>query len=144
MRVILKNNMAKAMESPTGKDSTKKGQFSVEARDDYVYLVTRGRLDVDNLDAPANAALSLAKEKKIDKLLNDIRYVDSSGVDISIQSKGFGVLWKLREFKKVAIIFKEREIGRLFFSTLEAMHITSKFGGFDNEADAIAWLKDNK
>jgi hypothetical protein len=135
--------MVTATESTKDKEQAKKSHFNVSVRDDYVHLVTKGPLDVNNLDAPANAALALAKEKKLDKLLDDIRYVDSSGVNISIQSKGFGVLWKLREFKKVAIIFKEKELGHLFFSTLEAIHINSKFGGFDNEAEAIAWLKDD-
>lgn len=120
-----------------------KGQFSVDKRGDYVYLVTRGKLDVENLDAPANAALALAKEEDLDKLLDDIRYVDSTGVSIPIQSKGFGIIWKLRTFKKVAIVFKEEEIGRLFFSTLQAMHITSKFHGFKDEAEAIAWLEED-
>jgi len=120
-----------------------KSQFSVEARDNYVYLVTRGPLDVENLDAPANAAIALAKKKKLDKLLDDIRYVDSSGASIAVQTKGFGVLWKLRDFKKVAIVFEGKRMEKLFFSTLGAMHLTSKFNGFGNEADAIAWLKDD-
>ena len=136
--------MAMPEESTENKDNVKKGDFSVEVRDDYVHLVTRGKLDLQDLDAPANAAIALAQDKKLDKLLDDIRYVDAAGANIAVQSKGFGVLWKLRTFKKVAIVFKQERLGRLFFSTIQSIHITSKFRGFDNEADAIAWLKDDK
>lgn len=135
--------MVMAAEFTENKDTTEKSQFSVSTRGDYVYLVTRGELDIDNLEAPADAALALAKSAHLDKLLDDIRYVDSSGVNIPIQSKGFGVIWKLRKFRKVAIVFKQEEFGRLFLSTLQAMHITSKFHGFDNEVDAIAWLEED-
>ena len=122
-----------------------KGRFSVEAKNGYIHLITRGKLDIDHLDDPANAAIDLAREKKIDKLLDDIRQVDSTGADIQVQSKGFGVLWKLRTFDKVAIVFgKEERLSKLFFSTIQTIHITSKFRGFDNEEDAVKWLKNDK
>ncbi len=120
---------------------TSNSQFTVERRGSYIHLVTRGKLEIDSLDAPANAAIALAQKEKVDKLLDDIRFIDSTGASITVQSKGFGILWKLRTFKKVAIVFKHDEIGRLFFSTLQAMHISSKFNGFKDEAEAVAWLE---
>lgn len=118
-------------------------QFSVAVADGYIHLKTWGGLDEHNLDAPANAALALAAEKQVDKLLDDIRGVDSTGVSIAIQSKAMGILWKLRSFKKVAIILEGSRLSKLFFSTLSAFHFNadSKFKGFNNEAEAIAWLR---
>ena len=117
-------------------------QFSVEATDDYIHLKTWGALDESQLDAPANAALALAKEKHFDKLLDDIREVDTSNVSIPIQAKSMGILWKLRAFKKVAIVMGESRVRTLFFSTLDALHLDreTKFKGFDNIDEAIAWL----
>ncbi|HEX6461823.1 MAG TPA: STAS/SEC14 domain-containing protein [Candidatus Saccharimonadales bacterium] len=119
--------------------------FSVKATDGYIHLRTWGALDAKNLDAPANAALALAKEKNINKLLDDIRDVDTSAVSIPIQAKAMGILWKLRTFDKIAIVLKGSRVRSLFFSTLEILHlnIDAKFKGFDNESEAIAWLKND-
>jgi hypothetical protein len=119
-------------------------RFKVSVKDDYIHLETWGALVEDDLDAPANAALALAEEKKIDKLLDNISNIDSTHVSVTLQAKGVGVLWKLRKFKKIAIVFKGQEIGWLFLSTLQAMHldVNAKFKGFDNETDAIIWLKE--
>ena len=123
--------------------NSKPQQFSLEVVDDYIHMKTWGRLNLDDVDVPAKAALELAHKKKIKKLLDNISEVDSSGTNIAIQAKGVGVLWKLREFDKVAIVFSESHLQKLFFSTLEAIHLEHevKFNGFDNEAEAIAWLK---
>jgi len=117
-------------------------QFSVKAADGYIHLKTWGALDEAQLDAPANAALALAKEKNIDKLLDDIREVDTSAVSIPMQAKSMGILWKLRAFKKVAIVMGESRVRTLFFSTLDALHLDReiKFKGFDSLDEAVAWL----
>lgn len=116
--------------------------YSVELRDNYVHLMTWGTLELESLDQPVNAAINLAKEKKVDLILDDIREIDSDHVSVHIQAKAAGILWKLKTFRKVAIIFKTQEIGWLFFSTLEALHLNNTFKGFDNEAEAIAWLQE--
>lgn len=118
-------------------------RFSVQVVDDYIYLKTWGELDPNDLDAPANAALALAKETGIDRLLDDIREVDTSNVSIPIQTKSMGILWKLRSFKKVAIVLNGSRIRSLFFATLDVLHlnIDAKFKGFENEQEAVAWLK---
>ena len=123
----------------------KEDQFSAEVQNDFIHLKTWGRLELDNLDAPVNAAITLAQDKSIDKLLDDIREVDTSDVSLHVQAKGMSVLWKLRTFRKVAIVFKGREIGMLLFSSLEALHLhlDSRFKGFDNEAEAIKWLEED-
>jgi hypothetical protein len=119
-------------------------KFKVSVQNDYVLLETWGELELEDLDAPANGALALAEEHHMDKLLDDIRGVSQTPVSMAIQAKGVGVLWKLRKFRKVAIVFSGKEIGYLFLSTLEAMHlnVNGKFKGFDNEAEAINWLKE--
>lgn len=125
-------------------DSTPQ-QFSLEVIDDYVSMKTWGAIDIDQVDAPANAALKLAEEKNVKKLLDDISEVDGTGASIAAQTKGIGVLWKLRTFDKVAIIFSESRLRTLFFSTLDTLHLGRdiKFKGFENKADAIAWLKNS-
>lgn len=116
--------------------------FSVRLEKDYVRLVTWGRLYIEDVEKPAEAALALAQKKGVDKLLDNIQDVDFSGASVHVQAKGMGVLWKLRSFRKVAIVYKGDEPGYLFFSSLQVLHLNrgSKFQGFDNEADAIAWL----
>ncbi len=120
-------------------------RFSVEIVDDYIHLKTWGALDIRDLDAPANAALALAKEHGIDKLLDDIREVDSSAATIHIQTKAMGIMWKLRTFRKVAILLGGSRLRTLFFSTLEVLHLNldSKFKGFESEEEAIAWLRES-
>ncbi len=122
----------------------KKDKFKVSVQGDYILLETWGELEIEDLPAPADAALALSEETHIDKLLDDIRGVDQAPVSVPVQAKGVSVLWKLRKFRKVAIVFSGKEIGWLFLSTLQAMHLNldSKFKGFDNEAEAINWLKE--
>jgi hypothetical protein len=120
-------------------------QYSVEILDDYVHLRTWGPLDVNNLDAPANAALTLAKERNIEKLLDDIREVDSTNVSIPIQAKAMGILWKLRTFKKVAVVMSNSRLRDIFFSTLDAINLERdvKFKGFDDTPEAVKWLEED-
>lgn len=120
-------------------------QFSVAVVGDYIHLKTWGKLEIESLDAPANAALTLSQEQHIDKLLDDIREVDGSNASIHIQTKSMGILWKLRTFRKVAIVLENSRLQTLFFATLEALHLNldAKFKGFNNEAEAIAWLRED-
>lgn len=123
----------------------KQQQFSLNVSGDYVHLKTWGPLIMDDLEAPARAALMLAQERRIDKLLDDIRDVDTSDVSMRLQAKAMGILWKLRTFKKVAIILQGSRIKNLFFSTLDVLHLSggSTFKGFESEAEAIAWLQED-
>ena len=118
-------------------------QFSVDVAGDYIHLKTWGALDTNNLDAPANAALALATERDVHKLLDDIRDIDTSAVSIPMQAKAMGILWKLRKFDKVAIVLQGSRVRTLFFETIENLHLNldTKFKGFDDESEAIAWLQ---
>ncbi len=121
-----------------------KQKYSVEAKEGYIHLETRGTLDIADLEAPANAALEAAKKHKIDKLLDDIREVDASELSIHMQAKSMGIIWKLRSFKKVAVIMKSSRIQSLFLSSVSALNLnaTSQFKGFDNIPDAVTWLQE--
>lgn len=121
-----------------------KSEFHVTKEDGYIHLVTKGPLDLEHLEAPADAALAMAKKEGLTALLDDIREVDSSQVNVTIQAKGFGVVWKLRSFNKVAIVMNLNELEQIFMGTLRAMHLNSKFRAFDKEDEAIAWLKSEK
>jgi len=118
--------------------------YKLDVMGEYIRLETWGMIHEEDLDAPAKAALALRKETGIDRLLDNIQGVDESRVSISMQTKGVGVVWSLREFHKVAIVFKGGDLGKMFLATLEAMHLNlnNKFKGFDNETDAIAWLQE--
>ncbi len=120
-----------------------KQKYSVNAKEGYIHLETRGTLDFTDLEAPVNAALTAAQKYKVDKLLDDIREVDASGLSVHMQAKAMGVIWKLRRFKKVAIIIKGSRIQSLFLSSLSALNLNtaSQFKGFDNIPDAVAWLQ---
>jgi hypothetical protein len=122
---------------------TKEQQFSTEVKDDYILLKTWGAPDMNNLDAPVNAALALAKEKNISKLLDDIRGVDTSAVSIPMQAKAMGIIWKLRSFKKVAMVMDTGRVTTLFFSTLNALNLEHgfQFKSFHDEAEAVEWLE---
>lgn len=121
-----------------------KQKYSVDAKEGYIYLETRGALDIADLEAPVNAALAAAKKHNIDKLLDDIREIDASGLSVHMQAKSMGIIWKLRSFKKVAIIMKGSRIQSLFLSSLSALNLnaTSQFKGFDNVPDAVTWLQE--
>ncbi len=120
-------------------------KYSVEVIDDFIKLKTWGKLDIHELDAPANAALEMMKEKNLDKLLDDIREADASLVNIPMQTKSMGILWKLRAFRKVAIVMNDDLMHHLFAAALEALHLNDakdvRFKSFDDEQEAIAWLK---
>ncbi|MDZ7744451.1 MAG: STAS/SEC14 domain-containing protein [Candidatus Saccharibacteria bacterium] len=117
--------------------------YSVEHKGDYIHLKTWGRLHLEDLSEPAETALKLAKKEKAKMLIDDIREVHSPFVDLQVQAKGVSVLWKLKEFHKVAIVFNEGELEKLFFSSLEALRLGGNFKGFDNVDDAVAWLKED-
>ncbi|HEX8762896.1 MAG TPA: STAS/SEC14 domain-containing protein [Candidatus Saccharimonadales bacterium] len=118
-------------------------KFTAEVGDGFIHLKTRGKLNADDLDAPVDAALKLAAEKDIHNLLDDIREVDHTDFSMHVQSKSMGVMWKLRKFKKVAIIMDGGALKTLFMSTLSVLHLNhSQFKAFDNPNDAIRWLTD--
>jgi SpoIIAA-like len=121
-----------------------KNQFSIAVEDGYLRLKTWGELDTEGLDAPVNAALDLSREKGITKLLDDVREVDAANVSISVQTKGVGIMWRLRQFDKVAILFGSQRLSGIFFQLLDTVHLNVKIRGFYDEAEAIAWLKSDK
>lgn len=123
-------------------DSQSSQRFSAEVKGDFIHLKTWGELDLKDLEAPVMKAIELAKTNNVTKILDDIREIDSSNVNMHIQIKAAGILWKLREFDKVAIIFKNKEIGFLFFSMLQSLHLSGNFKGFDNEPEAVAWIQE--
>ncbi len=122
-----------------------KNQFKVENRGTYIYLKTWGDMQLDGLEKPAEAAIALAKEGHVDRLLDNIQEVESS-VSFPVQLKGVRILWKLRVFKKVAVVLKRNELGGIFFSSLSALKMSDggAFKGFSDEAEAIAWLNSDE
>jgi len=119
-------------------------QFKVENRGDYIYLKTWGDMQLDGLEKPAEAAIALAQEGKLDRLLDNIQDVEAA-VSFQVQLKGVRILWKLRAFKKVAVVLKQNELGGIFFSSLSALKMNGgAFRGFADETEAVAWLRDEE
>lgn len=121
----------------------KPNKFSIKIKDDYIDLTTWGKLEPEDLSAPTDAALALLEERKIDKLLDDIRQIDPDGASIDIQVKSMSILWKLQKFHKVAIVFKDSSIGAFFLSRLQSLDLdlTGKFKAFRNKNEAVKWLQ---
>ncbi len=119
-------------------------QFTVENRTDYIYLKTWGDLEVEGLEEPAEAALALSHETGVNKLLDNIQEVNAA-VSLPVQLKGVSILWKLRQFSKVAVVVKQNELSEIFFGSLSTLNLNkSAFRGFDNETEAIVWLNSSQ
>lgn len=116
--------------------------FTVKNESDYIHLVTWGVPSIDNVAEPATAALDLAHQHGIHKLMDDIREVDVTKISVHVQVKGTPLLWKMRDFKRVAILVKHDELGSILHSTLKMLDIGGNIRGFYDEAEAIAWLRD--
>jgi hypothetical protein len=118
--------------------------FSMEITDDYIRSTVCGSLDLATIEQPFDAMMALAEEKHITKVLDDVRELDSSNLGIKVQSKAMGLLWKMRVFDKVAFLSKPNRLQNMLQSTMETMrlNITTKFKGFTDEAEAIAWLQE--
>ncbi|HJQ08163.1 MAG TPA: STAS/SEC14 domain-containing protein [Candidatus Saccharimonadales bacterium] len=115
-------------------------QYSIEVIADRIKLRLWGPINVTDLKESTTAIVEIAQEHGITKFLDDIRDLDVSSVTIGLQTEAIGLLWKLRNFKKIAILYGDSEIGRLVHVTLETVPFSSKCRAFDNETEAIAWL----
>lgn len=117
--------------------------YNVRAQDDYVHLETWGVPNEKNVSEPVAAAIKLADQKNVSKLLDDIRGVNGDAISLMVQAKGVGVLWKLRHFKKVAIVVSSEEMTWILTSSLQELGLS--LGGwnikhFDDVDAAKQWL----
>jgi hypothetical protein len=117
--------------------------FNIHRTDGYIHLETWGVPTVENVAEPVSAALDMANREHVDKLLDDIRKVDANGISLFVQAKGVNVLWKLKQFKKVAIVLAGEEMNWMLESSLEALAITGlgNIKGFSDIESADAWLR---
>ena len=116
--------------------------YVLDYREDYVHLLMEGEISIDDLKNSTDEVLRLAQEKGATKLLEDIRNIDKNSLTMRLQTEGIGLLWQLRHFKKIALVFSSNDVGHLVLSTLQTLHFNFKCRAFDNEADAIAWLEE--
>lgn len=116
--------------------------YEVSLKGGYIYLKLKGDMTEEVLNQSTAAVLDLAKEQNIPYLLDDIREVSRNSVSPGVQARAIANLWKLRSFKKIALVFSDQEIGRLALSTLQLIHLPLKCRVFDDEAAAIAWLSE--
>jgi hypothetical protein len=122
--------------------STDTQGYQVRLQDDFIYLETWGVPEEGNVSAPVDAAIKLADEHHAHKLLDDIRRVDGDSISLMVQAKGLGVLWKLRRFKKVAIVLSGEEMSWMFTSSIQELRfgIERRIRGFQDVDSAVAWL----
>ncbi|HET8671029.1 MAG TPA: STAS/SEC14 domain-containing protein [Candidatus Saccharimonadales bacterium] len=116
--------------------------YEVDLRGDHIYLRLIGQINGHDLHQSTEDVLKVAKRVKVYKLIDDIRELDRSSVTIGLQTEAIGLLWKLRVFQKIALVYKDDEIGRLVAATLQTIHFTSRARAFDNEIEALAWLQE--
>lgn len=118
--------------------------FNIQVKDDYVHLETWGIPTEKNVAEPVTAAIELADKEHLTKLLDDIRKVNADTISLMVQAKGVGVLWKLRRFKKVAIVISSDEMTWMLTSSLQELGLS--IGGwnirhFNDLNSAKTWLK---
>lgn len=117
-------------------------QYEIDLKANYIYLKFKGKLSVDDLKGSTEEILQLAEKHDVHCLLDNIREIDTSSINMGLQSQAIANLWKLRSFKKIALVFSNQEVGYLVLSTLETLHLPLKCRAFDNEPDAIAWINE--
>lgn len=115
--------------------------YEVSLRGDHIRLKFKGFVEVDDLKRSTEEIVALAKRKHTGKLLDDVRDLDRASVTIRLQTEAIGLLWHLRDFKKIAMLYNDSEIGRLVATTLETIHLTGRCRVFENEVEAIKWLE---
>lgn len=103
--------------------------YDVGVEDDFIHLRTWGVPDEKNVADPVNAAIELAEKHHVTKLLDDIRGVNADAISLMVQAKGVGVLWKLRRFKRVAIVVSSQEMTWLLTSSLQELGLS--LGGWN-------------
>jgi stage II sporulation SpoAA-like protein len=115
--------------------------YKITQHPDYINLAFQGVVNIDDLHDSTDDIVRIAQQQDVYKLLDDIRELDRSSVTIQLQTESIGLLWHLKIFKRIALVYKDGEIGRLVKTTLETVPFLSKCRAFDNEAEAIAWLQ---
>jgi hypothetical protein len=119
-----------------------KQHYEVALRGDHIYLKFKGQVEVGDLRKSTDDIVALAKHGNVSLLLDDIRDLDRDSVTIRLQTEAIGLLWHLRHFKKIALLYSDNEIGNLVATTLQTVHLVGRCRAFDNEADALAWLEE--
>lgn len=117
--------------------------YEVTIEDGYFRTNMWGAAGADTFEASTNELLTLRDTHKVplNRLLCDIRRLKSTNIDIAAQARGIGTLWKIRTFEKVAIVMGDAHVSDLLQQALRATHFTDKFRMFEDEAEAVAWLK---
>jgi hypothetical protein len=122
--------------------SANERHYEVALRGDHVYLRFKGHIEVSDLEQSTDDIVALAKREHAFLLLDDIRELDRESVTIRLQTEAIGLLWHLRHFKKIALLYSDNEIGNLVATTLQTIHLAGRCRAFDNEADALTWLEE--
>lgn len=116
--------------------------YDITMRGDHIYLKFEGHINNADLHKSTEEVVALSKREHVFKLLDDIRDLDLSSVTIGLQTEAIGLLWHLRKFKKIALLYENQEIGRLVATTLQTVHLADRCRTFEKEAEAIAWLQE--
>jgi hypothetical protein len=117
--------------------------YEITIEDGYLRTNVWGAADADIFEASTNELLTLrdAHRVPLNRLLCDIRRLKPNNIDIVAQTRGIGALWKIRSFDKVAVVIGDTHVSDMLHQALKVTHFTDKFQTFDDEAEAVAWLK---
>lgn len=120
--------------------------YEVTVEDGYFRTNVWGSAGGEVFEASTKDLLAMhdAQKGKVNRLLCDIRQLQPTKIDIGAQTRGIAMLWDIRKFDKVAFLMSNMKSSRVTEMTrrsLEVTHFTDKFQTFEDEAEAIAWLK---
>jgi len=124
-------------------DNTQDKLYAITVGDDYFHVNIWGDASSEVVEESTKELLAKrdASQPRVNKLLCDIRGLKPHKLDIVGQSRGIGTLWDIRSFDKVAFLVNESPVTDLLQQALSVVHFTGKIRTFEDEAEAIAWLK---
>lgn len=111
---------------------------------DYINLEFWGKLDVTSIRDAADKTVALHNQHKISKLLCDVSLVNYDEINVPLQVEGMTMVWKIKDFHHVAFLIGNEDFGKLVESTLEQLHLSSKFRCFPDKNAALKWLDVDK
>ncbi len=117
--------------------------FHVTGTEWYIKLEYTRQPTPEDMKAANVELLEFNKEQGLNELLCDVRKMNRE-VPLATQLEGVKLLWQLRSFKKFAFIVGDPELEKLLASSFRNLSFLSKFRAFQNEDEAVAWLRSNE
>jgi hypothetical protein len=117
--------------------------LQMETKSDYLHVDTRGVRSRDTVKIIATQVFDAALEKRLSKVLVDVRKLNGKFGFTDIHFLVTQVMEELREkgVDQVAVIDIQRTLGQEWFLEIVAQSHGFNFRVFSEEASAIKWLE---